>query len=546
MANEYDRKESEQLPGSVTEFIGRLLKKMRYRRKVLEDVRAELAAHFSDELADCAEEAQKAERAKQLIADFGDPKLLGILMRRAKKRCRPLWQKVLVRSLQVFGVCILYLIVCSIPLLVGKPTLRVDYVEWLNKLVRAGRDEAENARPYYAKACELNVEMPKWLADNMSSWPSDFNDADSKLLTDWLQDNRRAVKKLMEGSSCAGYWADYHADEIRLDKDLVGNAMKILPGYRRLAFTMRWQIRQQADDGNVEAAMSDSLALGKFGRHLQGHGLLIEQLVGIAIEALANGEVFKLLERVDVPLDILKDTYQRLEEQFGRQEAVISLEAEKVFWYDAIQRGFTDDGQGNGRVLARGLPYVVSEDHADNLWRIISFDFPDREEMVAEIERYFAEFDNVLSTTPGQLHDKPVDEREANHRVKIAPVLLEHNTAVYNRVSEMTWRMKTDREALLTVLAALRYEEAEGRYPTDLDELVEAGYLKKLPLDPYSKEPLVYKRTDDDFILYSVGPNFMNDGGISGKGISGKSKQWTDSYDTVFWPLPDHQTESQR
>ena len=546
MANEYDRKESEQLPGSVTEFIGQLLKKMRYRRKVLEDVRAELAAHFADELADCADSAPKTERAKQLIADFGDPKLLGILMRRAKKRCRPLWQKTLVRTAQALGICILYLLVCSIPLLVGEPTLRVDYVEWLNDLVRDGRDEAENARPHYEKACELNVEMPKWLADNMSSWPSDFNDADLKLLTDWLDANRGAVEKLREGTRCAGYWADYHTDEIRLDKDLVANAMKILPGYRRLAFTMRWQIRRQADDGNVEAAMSDSLALGKLGRHLQGHGLLIEQLVGIAIEALANGEVFRLLERVDVPLDILKDTYQRLEEQFSRQEAVISLEAEKVLWYDAIQRGFTDDGRGNGRILARGLPCVVTNDHVYNLWRIASFDFPDREEMVAEIERYFAEFDSVLSATPGRLHDKPVDEREANHRVKIAPVLLEHNTSAYTRVSEMTWRMKTDREALLTVLAALRYKKAEGRYPAELDGLIEAGYLKKLPLDPYSNEPLVYKRTDDDFILYSVGPNFTNDGGISGTGISGKNKQWTDNYDTVFWPLPDHQTESQR
>jgi len=540
MTNEHDKKDSEQLPGSVTEFIGRLLRKMRYRRKVLEDVKAELTSHFTDELADCTEEAQKTERAKQLIADFGDPKLLGILMRRAKKRCRPLWQKAMVRSLHVLGICILYLLVCSIPLLVGKPTLSVDYVEWLNELVRAGREEAENARPYYEKACELNVEMPKWLADNMSSWPSDFNDAGSKLLTDWLDDSRGAVEKLREGARCAGYWANYHTDETRLDKDLVGNAMKILPGYRRLAFTMRWQIRRQADDGNVEAAMSDAIALSKFGSHLQAHGLLIEQLVGIAIEALAHGEIFSILERTAVHSHILNSTYQQLEEQFGRQEAVISLEAEKVFWYDAIQRGFTDDGQGNGRLLARGLPFVVTENLTDNLWNIVSFNFPDREEMVAEIERYYAEFDNVLSATPRRLHDKPADERQTNHRVKIAPVLLKHNTPAYTRVSALTWRVKTDRQALLTVIAALRYEKAKGRYPADLNGLIEAGYLKTLPLDPYSNEPLVYRRTDDNFILYSFGPNLKDDGGISGKGISGKNKQWTDEGDTVFWPLPGH------
>ena len=67
-------------------------------------------------------------------------------------------------------------------------------------------------------------------------------------------------------------------NEIRPDKDLVGNTMKILAHYRRLALTMRWLIRHQANAGNVEAAMNDSFTLIKFGGHLQGHGLLVEQV----------------------------------------------------------------------------------------------------------------------------------------------------------------------------------------------------------------------------------------------------------------------------
>jgi hypothetical protein len=47
-------------------------------------------------------------------------------------------------------------------------------------------------------------------------------------------------------------------------------------------------------------------------------------------------------------------------------------------------------------------------------------------------------------------------------------------------------------------------------------------------------KPLVYKKTDDNFILYSVGPNFTDDGGEPGKGKSGRIKNWTDNGDTVF------------
>jgi hypothetical protein len=39
-------------PACAEEYIKQVLKKMRYRRKVRQDVQAELAAHFEDELQD--------------------------------------------------------------------------------------------------------------------------------------------------------------------------------------------------------------------------------------------------------------------------------------------------------------------------------------------------------------------------------------------------------------------------------------------------------------------------------------------------------------
>jgi hypothetical protein len=34
-----------------------------------------------------------------------------------------------------------------------------------------------------------------------------------------------------------------------------------------------------------------------------------------------------------------------------------------------------------------------------------------------------------------------------------------------------------------------------------------------VPIDPYSDRPLVYRRTDDGYLLYSVGSNRVDDGG---------------------------------
>jgi len=536
MAKKQLHTDSQNLPACVAEFIQQVVKKMRYRRKVRLDVQAELAAHFEDELRGCTTGEEREQKARQLIAEFGDVKLLAVLLRRAKKRCRPIWQKALVRSVQALGIVFVYFLICLSPMIVGSPTIIVNYVDWLNELVQAGRDEADNARPYYEKAAQLYAKTPDGLAARPTEWSADLNDIELDLLADWLEDNKGAIEALRQGSGCPGYWGKYQGDETKLSKDLVANAMEILPSYRRLAFAIQWQIRYEAYKGDIEKAFGDCVALAKFGGHLHGNGLLIEQLVGIALEALAHNTIFMLLERDDAPVDVLRSTQQELDKLFNTQEPIFSMDAEKVFWYDGIQRSFTDDGKGSGRLLVRGLAYVVTDDWVDNLWRFISFNYPDRQEMVEKIDRYFKGFDEFLGQTPLDLRDKDIDEQQWDQNTNIASMMLKILIPAHKRVRQIAWRTKTSRRALLTVLAILRYEKQIGRYPAGLNELVKAGYLKKMPIDPYSDSPLVYRRTEDEFLLYSFGSNFKDDGGKLGLGRNGKPTMWADDGDWVFWP----------
>ncbi|MHC4584145.1 MAG: DUF1700 domain-containing protein [Planctomycetota bacterium] len=534
------------LPACAEEYIKLIVKKMRYRRKVRQDVQAELTAHFEDEMKDYETDEDRQQKAKEAIAGFGDVKLLAVLLRRAKKRCRPLWRTAIVRSFQVFGIIVIYFIICFVPLLVGRPTINVNYVDWLNELVKSERNEADNARPYYEKAIKLYVKNPQdWLYGSGKVWSADLNDVEISIMSDWLEDNQGALEALREGSRRPDFWNEYQCDETELNKNhltgalmasgLVANAMEMLPSYRHLAFAMGWQIRYEADNGDVETALSDCVAVTKFGGHLQGHGLLIEQLVGIAIEGLANGTTFKLLDRIDVPADVLKNAQEEFDKQFGRQETVISMEAEKVFWYDQIQRTFTDDGQGGGRMLARGMPYVVTDDWKENLWRFVSFNYPDRQEVVVNIDKYFGRFAEILTETPWELRDEMIDDQLWNE-VNIT-IMLKIQIPALERIGQIAWRMKSGREALLAVLAVMRYGKEKGGYPVGLDELVREGYLKKLPMDPYSDGPLVYRKTESGFLLYSLGTNLTDEGGELGLSGRGTPKMWMDNGDWVFWPV---------
>jgi len=541
MAKKKIYKDSQNLPASVADFIKLVVKKMRYRRKVRADVQAELEAHFEDELRDCKSDEEKQEKAEQLISDFGDAKLLAVLMRRAKKRCRPLWKKVLVRGLQVFSVIFLYLLICSSPLIIGRSTISINYADWLTEFIRADRDEADNARPHYERAMELYVEMPDWLKESTAKWPTDFNDAQLQLLDSWLQDNRKSLEALRIAAQHRCYWNRYQkSGEGRLVETLMPNVMDALPVYSHLAFAMRWQIRLQAYNGNVDSALRDCAILLRVGDHLHGQGLLIEQLVGVAVESRALGEIGTILQNVDVSADTLKMVQEELAVQIEEYEPIISLTGEKVFWYDEIQRTFTDDGKGDGRVLVRGLPYVATDDWKDSLFKLLTFSYPSRQETIAQIDEFFEQAGRLLDITPWDLHNESKVANEWSVAHERTNLMLNILRPAHEHVSQIAWRLKTHRVGLLTLLAIMRYQKDQGRYPENLNELVSTGYLNNLPRDPFSSGgPLVYKKTDDSFLLYSLGSNFEDDGGQPGLDSKGKPRMWSDDGDWVFWPMSD-------
>jgi ABC-type transport system involved in multi-copper enzyme maturation permease subunit len=62
-------------------------------------------------------------------------------------------------------------------------------------------------------------------------------------------------------------------------------------------------------------------------------------------------------------------------------------------------------------------------------------------------------------------------------------------------------------------IAVERYRNANQRLPRTLDELA-PDFLERLPHDIINGEPLVFRqRSPDDYVVYSVGPNEMDNGG---------------------------------
>jgi len=556
MKHKTKEKVFEGLPANVVEFIWLVIKKMRYRRKVRKEVLAELAGHFEDALRQCKTDEKKEKEAEKLIEEFGDARLLGILLRRAKKRCRPLWQKVAVRTVQCLGIILVYVLLRGSFLFIGEPDVKVNYIVWLNNLVRDSEDDSLNAKPLIDEALAvMDQSLIEDSEDIIFLWPGDMNDVEESVCADFLDQNKEVFNKIREALKKPYFWNDYSAgrEELLLEKPsspfpeairialpgqmdlaVLGPCMETLSRYRRLAYIFRLQIFWEFYKGDIKSAIDDSLALVRFGVFSQGKGLIIEQLVGIATEAVGLQVVYTLLDRIDVPEDSLERLKTELERLYSEYNRPISIEAEQAFWYDQIQRGFTDDGRGNGRALRRGMPWVIG-DWKDLVSGFVFWNFPDRQAVTEGIETLVNRFCEFVSKAPYELSLE--DKERYIDSVETSIILQQNLLPAYERLYALNWRVRTERAAVLTLLSLMIYEKNKGKFPTELEELVSEGIIDKLPLDPYSGFTMGYRRTEDGFILYSVGTDMKDDGGETARNKEGKMLKFADEGDWVFWPV---------
>lgn len=72
---------------------------------------------------------------------------------------------------------------------------------------------------------------------------------------------------------------------------------------------------------------------------------------------------------------------------------------------------------------------------------------------------------------------------------------------------------ETQNNLLTTMLAIHAYKAEHGKLPSTLNDLV-PGYLSKIPEDPLTDHaPLRYKLSGSHFVLYSIGPDGIDNGG---------------------------------
>ncbi len=452
----------------------------------------------------------------------------------ARRRAQSRW--IVIAALSVILLVLLYGAWRTVPLLLAKPTITVDYAAEYNRVTKpANYDPNRNAAPHYERFFASFSELPAVLLTlgRWSRWPGDLTALEYQALERWAAENEQALEDLKRAVACPYWWSEVRSE----DRPLLSTPDTCyLTNWRHSTLGVVALAQYYAHRGDTERALMTLADLHAMALHGIQRTTLIDQLVASGICQRVYQTLLQILVRAKAEGETLRRTRHVFAEQVPQVLVPRFTPAESVLDLDCIQRVFTDDGSGDGRLIPRELYQmrrhggliVPPLSYAGALW--ICLNHPSRLQTVRAGRRLDAVAEALSQRSPWQVgSDQTSYEQELADAVTNNEFLRMFTPSVA-RMIVIGWRGKAEGQALVTVLTILVYRAEKGHLPESLEELAESGLLDRAPMDPYSDGPLIYRVTGEDFTLYSVGEDFLDDGGEPG--------EWDQfGTDRVFWPV---------
>lgn len=128
----------------------------------------------------------------------------------------------------------------------------------------------------------------------------------------------------------------------------------------------------------------------------------------------------------------------------------------------------------------------------------------------AEAMKEFEDINRVWAAVKGYFLPRSAVRKKVTRA--FAVMIMSLAAPSIGRVRDLQYDAAARRELARCALALQAYKAEQGFYPERLDRLV-PSIVPAVPEDPWSRRPLVYEKTEDGYLLYSVGVNLKDDGG---------------------------------
>ena len=288
--------------------------------------------------------------------------------------------------------------------------------------------------------------------------------------------------------------------------DLGGGAL------RRLMRLAMQRNRVAAADKQWQVAFDGALDIMQTGIEIEKNAAVIGMLESVSIQDMGRADMWNWIEPSDAAAAL--SAAQRLEQWDAKTpDFVATMTEEKWSGLLRVEKFLTfPDWQAFRQAKAEDLAKFLQQGPEVKQLLQIS----DRE----ILRHYLTTMDAVLAQAalPFSLNPDPI--------ARAADPISDSGTSSYTdpkkRSSLVSSRAimeksRAENRLLMTALALHAFQKDNNRYPEKLDEL-RGKYLQEVPSDPFGADtPLRYKIEGEKYLLYSIGPDGVDNGGVAPK-----------------------------
>jgi type II secretory pathway pseudopilin PulG len=419
----------------------------------------------------------------------------------------------------------------------GGPGMSPEYFRWLG--IEAPPEQGEyfvDWNKYLKEQLKVEDNEERRMLDELQArngkWP--WKREDEPRLAKWLDTNVKPLAIVVEATKRPEFFNPLVPGTTNgKSNGMISCLLPAVQKCRALATALTCRAQLRLAEGKIDDAWQDLLACHRLGRLMSHGGTLIEQLVGIAIDAVACNAGLTFLSHAKLSsqqaLACLKDL-QNLPPMASLADKIDT--GERMFCLDTIMLLVRDGiDQLNSLENLAATPKKKDPVLARAFSRSINWD-----PALINVNRFF---DRVA--TAMRIEDRPAREREMaalDNKIKLMKVVADDQAG---SVGKVFMGPKQRGESIGNVLIALllpafqklhqaadrseqfnrnqqlafalaAYRADNGKYPAKLDELA-PKYLKSVPNDLFSGQPMIYRPTDNGYLLYSIGLNGIDDDG---------------------------------
>ncbi len=366
------------------------------------------------------------------------------------------------------------------------------------------------------------------------------------LVVQWLQANEKPMALIIEASRRPRWYNPLVVGKQEEgEPEMLGAAL--LPAasqMREAARTLRIRAMYRLGEGKIAEAWEDLLAMHRLARLMGQGATLVENLVAVAIEtqacqagqqfasdgnlsaqqALAMRDALAALpllpamaDKIDLGerfmyLDVICSLARRPGRSLRLIEVLEGGQSGLAGWAKRLADFLAGVGGG---MIDWNVPLRMGNQWYDRLVEAGRKPTPQqRSQALADIEK-------DLRQLKGKAEDRTALVlgllRAPGEKVseQIGAVLIALTVPALREVYVAEDRARMQRQLTICSFALAAYRAQEGQYPDQLNDLV-PKYLAAVPPDVFApNQPVIYRRTEAGVILYSVGPNGQDDGGLA-------------------------------